>query len=130
MNKQCRKALAVLSAVILTATSLSLEAKQNPNNLAYAKTLKEIEQEKKEKQDQIDQKKEELKKEAEAAKVSTFTVISESGEEDPAVSAKIMARQEAKKAKNYQLADQIRNELKSEGIEVTDIPNGAKWKRI
>ena len=75
-------------------------------------------------------KREELKKEAEAAKVSTFTVISESGEEDPAVSAKIMARQEAKKAKNYQLADQIRNELKSEGIEVTDIPNGAKWKRI
>ena len=62
MNKQCRKALAVLSAVILTATSLTLEAKQNPNNLAYAKTLKEIEQEKKEKQDQIDQKKEELKK--------------------------------------------------------------------
>ena len=47
MNKQCRKALAVLSAVILTATSLTLGAKQNPNNLTYAKTLKEIEQEKK-----------------------------------------------------------------------------------
>lgn len=61
MNKQCRKALAVLSAVIVTATSLTLEAKQNPNNLAYAKTLKEIEQEKKEKQDEIDKKKEELK---------------------------------------------------------------------
>ena len=40
MNKQCRKALAVLSAVILTATSLTLEATQNPNNLTYAKTLK------------------------------------------------------------------------------------------
>ena len=62
MNKQCRKALAVLSAVILTATSLTLEAAQNPNNLTYAKTLKEIEQEKKEKQDQIDKKKAELKK--------------------------------------------------------------------
>lgn len=48
MNKQCRKALAVLSAVILTAASLTLEAKQNPYNLAHAKTLKEIEQEKKE----------------------------------------------------------------------------------
>lgn len=61
MNKQCRKALAVLSAVIVTAASLSLEAKQNPKNVAYAKTLKEIEQEKKDKQDQIDKKKEELK---------------------------------------------------------------------
>lgn len=65
MNKQCRKALAVLSAVILTATSLTLEATQNPNNLTYAKTLKEIEQEKKDKQDQIDKKKAELKKLAE-----------------------------------------------------------------
>lgn len=65
MNKQCRKALAVLSAVILTATSLTLGAKQNPNNLTYAKTLKEIEQEKKDKQDQIDKKKAELKKLAE-----------------------------------------------------------------
>ena len=37
---------------------------------------------------------------------------------------------DAKKAKNFAEADRIRDELKAQGIEVTDIPNGAKWKRI
>ena len=56
--------------------------------------------------------------------------MSETGETDAAVEAKIQARQDAKKAKNYAEADRIREELKAEGIEVTDIPHGAKWKRI
>ena len=59
-----------------------------------------------------------------------FTVVSESGEQDEAVEARILARQEAKKAKNYAEADRIREELRAAGIEVTDIPHGAKWKRI
>ena len=36
----------------------------------------------------------------------------------------------AKKAKNFAEADRIRDELKAQGIEITDIPNGAKWKRV
>ena len=73
-------------------------------------------------------KREALKKEAAAA--SGFTILSESGEADPAVEAKIQARQDAKKAKNFAEADRIRDELKAEGVEVTDIPHGVKWRRI
>ena len=73
-------------------------------------------------------KREELKKQTAAA--GQFTVISESGEQDSEIEAKIMARQDAKKAKNFAEADRIRDELKAQGIEITDIPHGAKWKRI
>ncbi len=70
---------------------------------------------------------------AKAAKAAVtageFTVISESGEENAEVEAKIRARQDAKKAKNFAEADRIRDELKAEGIVVTDIPHGAKWTR-
>ena len=78
--------------------------------------------------EKADKKREELKKQAVAA--GQFTIVSESGESDPAVEAKIMARQDAKKARNFAEADRIRDELKAAGIEVTDIPHGAKWKRI
>jgi len=73
-------------------------------------------------------KREELKRQQVAA--GQFTVVSEAGENDPEVEARIMARQDAKKAKNFAEADRIRDELKAAGIEVTDIPHGAKWKRI
>ncbi len=59
-----------------------------------------------------------------------FAVISEDGEEDKAVEEMILARRDAKKAKNFAEADRIRDELKAMGIELTDIPNGAKWKRV
>ncbi len=75
-----------------------------------------------------DKEREKLQKQAVAA--GQFTVVSESGEADAEVEARILARQEAKKAKNYAEADRIREELKAAGIEVTDIPHGAKWKRI
>ena len=39
-------------------------------------------------------------------------------------------RAAAKKAKDFALADQLRDELKALGIAVTDLPNGAKWRRI
>ena len=71
---------------------------------------------------------EKLKKQAVTA--GEFTIISESGEADAEVEAKIRARQDAKKAKNFAEADRIRDELKAAGIEITDIPHGAKWKRI
>ena len=41
-----------------------------------------------------------------------------------------MQRYEAKKSKNFAEADRIRDELKAQGIELADIPNGAKWKRV
>ncbi len=78
--------------------------------------------------DKAAKKREELKREQ--VKAGEFTIISESGEEDAAVTAKIQARQDAKKAKNFAEADRIRDELKAEGIELTDIPHGAKWKRM
>ena len=69
------------------------------------------------------------KAKAAAANVA-FAIISEDGEEDKAVEEMILARRDAKKAKNFAEADRIRDELKAMGIELTDIPNGAKWKRV
>ena len=59
-----------------------------------------------------------------------FTIVSESGESDAEIEAKIRARQDAKKAKNFAEADRIRDELRASGIELTDIPHGAKWRRL
>ena len=67
---------------------------------------------------------------SDAAKATAeFAVIPEDGTEHPSVTARILERQNAKKERNYELADRIRAELKAEGIEITDIPGGAKWKR-
>ena len=52
------------------------------------------------------------------------------GEGDPEIDALVLARGEAKKAKNFAEADRIRDELKAKGIDVTDVPGGAVWKRI
>ena len=46
------------------------------------------------------------------------------------IAGKIAARLEAKKAKNYGLADQLRAELASHGIMIEDRPDGtSRWKR-
>lgn len=42
----------------------------------------------------------------------------------------IAQRAEAKKNRDYARADAIRDQLKAEGIEVTDTPQGATWKKI
>ena len=42
----------------------------------------------------------------------------------------IRQRADAKKAKNFAEADLSRYELKAQGIEGTDGPNGAMWKRV
>ena len=52
------------------------------------------------------------------------------GEGDSAVDALVLQRYEAKKARNFAEADRIRDELKAQGIEVTDLPGGASWKRV
>ena len=74
-------------------------------------------------------KREELKKQAAVAS-GAFTILAEDGAPDPAVEAKILERRDAKKAKNFSLADAIRDELKASGIELTDIPGGVRWKRV
>jgi cysteinyl-tRNA synthetase len=54
--------------------------------------------------------------------------------EDPALAAEleklIAERSEAKKAKNYGRADEIRQSLKDRGIVLEDSPSGTTWRRI
>ena len=52
------------------------------------------------------------------------------GMEFPEIDAMIAARTEAKKAKNWAEADRIRDELKAQGIEIIDTPQGAKWRKV
>jgi len=65
---------------------------------------------------------------AQAAKTEGGYTIT--GEGDPAIDAMVLARYEAKKAKNFAEADRIRDELKAMGIEVLDAKDGATWKRV
>ena len=67
---------------------------------------------------------------AEKPAAGAYSIFCEDGSDDPAVAAQIQARYDAKKAKNFAEADRIRDELKAQGIEITDIPGGAKWKHI
>ena len=52
------------------------------------------------------------------------------GEGDSEIDALVKQRYDAKKAKDWATADRIRDELKAQGIELTDLPNGAKWRKI
>ena len=61
---------------------------------------------------------------------ASFTIVSESGEQDDAVEQQIRDRYEAKKAKDFAKADAIRDALKAQGIEITDVPGGAKWRKV
>jgi cysteinyl-tRNA synthetase len=49
---------------------------------------------------------------------------------DPEIDALVAKRTQAKKDKDFALADAIRDELKSQGIEIIDTPQGAKWRRV
>jgi len=49
---------------------------------------------------------------------------------DPEIDALVLARTEAKNAKNFAEADRIRDELKSRGIEIIDTPQGSKWRKV
>lgn len=49
---------------------------------------------------------------------------------EEAIETQIKARAEAKKNKDYALADKIRNELKEQGIVLEDTPQGTTWKRL
>ena len=72
-------------------------------------------------------------KRKEAAKTTSASTASGyqiTGEGDPEIDALVLKRYEAKKAKNFAEADKIRDGLKAQGIEVTDVRGGAVWKRI
>jgi len=49
---------------------------------------------------------------------------------DADIEALIQKRQEARKNKDFAMADQIRDELLEKGIELKDTREGVKWKRI
>ena len=53
----------------------------------------------------------------------------EAANSDPVIDALIAQRQEAKKNKDFALADKIRDDLKAQGITLIDTPQGVKWKR-
>ncbi len=69
-------------------------------------------------------------KAAQAAAQTEFAIIAEDGAEDAEISALLLARRDAKKAKNFVEADRIRDELGARGVELTDIPGGVKWKKV
>ena len=69
------------------------------------------------------------KTQAAAPAAGGFTVVCEDGGQDPQVEALIRARADAKKAKNFAEADRIRDDLKAQGVEITDVPGGVRWKR-
>ncbi|MCD7755027.1 MAG: cysteine--tRNA ligase, partial [Firmicutes bacterium] len=49
---------------------------------------------------------------------------------DPEIDALVAQRTAAKKAKNFQEADRIRDELKARGVEIIDTPQGTKWRKV
>jgi cysteinyl-tRNA synthetase len=49
---------------------------------------------------------------------------------DAAIREKIALREKARKEKNFKLADEIRDQLKSEGVTLIDTPDGVRWKFI
>ncbi len=51
-------------------------------------------------------------------------------ESDPRIEALIAERATAKKEKNFARADEIRNQLRNEGVLLEDNPSGTTWKRL
>ena len=49
---------------------------------------------------------------------------------DEEIEQLIAQRQQARKEKNFELADKIRDELKEQGIILEDTPQGVKWRRV
>ena len=72
----------------------------------------------------------ERERQAAQAPVAASGGITIQGEGDPAIDALVLQRAQAKKAKDFAAADRIREELKQQGIEITDVPGGAVWKRV
>jgi len=52
------------------------------------------------------------------------------GDLDSEIEALIEKRQQARREKNWAVADRIRDELKARGIILEDTPQGVRWKRV
>lgn len=63
------------------------------------------------------------------AKAAAPSEEASDSKEEALVELFINMRQEARKAKNYALADQLRNELTGIGIVLQDTPQGVKWSK-
>ncbi len=48
---------------------------------------------------------------------------------DEEIEARLAAREEARKRRDWETADKIRDELAARGIEITDTPTGPRWRR-
>ena len=51
-------------------------------------------------------------------------------EVDDEIAKLVEERQQARKDKNYALADRIRDQLKEMNIVIEDTPDGIRWKRV
>ena len=65
-----------------------------------------------------------------AASASASGGIVITGEGDSAIDDLVLRRAQAKKARDFAEADRIREELKAQGVEVTDTKEGAVWRRV
>jgi len=59
-----------------------------------------------------------------------LTVNQEAGNLEVEIEALIEQRQTARKERNFQRADEIRDQLLTQGIELKDTREGVKWKRV
>jgi len=48
---------------------------------------------------------------------------------DQGIEALLKAREEARQRRDWAAADQIRDELAAQSIEITDTPTGPRWRR-
>ena len=75
---------------------------------------------------------EEFKAETGASSAVAGGGVGSSNADDPEaaeIDALVLERTEAKKAKDFAKADEIRNALAARGITIIDTPNGPTWKR-
>ena len=75
----------------------------------------------------IEKTKEEKNKTSVSSGTSDYVIV---GEGDAEIDALILERYEAKKAKDFAKADEIRNMLAEKGIELKDVRGGAEWHRV
>ena len=62
--------------------------------------------------------------------VENASVETEPAQLDREIEELIAQRQKARQEKNWKLADEIRDKIRSMGIELMDTPDGVKWKKI